>query len=288
MVIGGTNELCEFLGAHPRLFVLTGAGISTASGIPDYRDANGDWKRPAPIQFHDFVNHHATRQRYWARSLVGWPWFQRATPNRCHTALAEWERRGMIAQLVTQNVDRLHQQAGAERVVDLHGRLDQVRCLDCDVQLPRQQLQDWLTERNPDFVERTATIGPDGDATLEDEDVSALTVPSCPACGGTLKPDVVFFGEAIPRQRVESTVDALRAADALLVTGSSLMVYSGYRYCRLADEWGMPQIAINPGRTRADALFRLKLSISFEEAIDGLADTPFGDASAAFPTRSAH
>ena len=277
MITADVDRLCDFLSTHPRLFVLTGAGISTGSGIPDYRDANGDWKRPAPVQFRDFVNHHATRQRYWARSLVGWPWFRRATPNRCHTALADWERRGLVAQLVTQNVDRLHQRAGSQRVVDLHGRLDRVICLDCDSRLPRQPLQDWLARHNPDFVERTATIGPDGDATLEDEDVGGLVVPACTTCGGTLKPDVVFFGEAIPRLRVESTLDALRAADALLVIGSSLMVYSGFRYCRLAAELGIPQIAINPGRTRADDLFHFKLSASFEEVIDGLVGTPFSD-----------
>ncbi len=271
------DRLSDFLGAHPRLFVLTGAGISTGSGIPDYRDANGDWKRPAPVQFQDFVSRHATRQRYWARSLVGWPWFQRATPNRCHTTLANWEQDGMVTQLVTQNVDRLHQRAGSQRVVDLHGRLDRVKCLDCDTRLPRQHLQDWLAERNPDFVERAAAIGPDGDATLENEDVSELIVPTCPTCQGTLKPDVVFFGEAIPRPRVESTLNALRQADALLVIGSSLMVYSGFRYCRLAAEWGLPQIAINPGRTRADDLFRFKLNASFEEVIDGLDGAPFGD-----------
>ena len=283
MTARGVEQLCDFLSRHPRLFVLTGAGISTASGIPDYRDANGDWKRPAPIQFRDFVNHHPTRQRYWARSLVGWPWFQRATPNRCHTALADWEQRGMIAQLVTQNVDRLHQGAGSQQVVDLHGRLDQVVCLDCDNRLPRRQLQHWLAQRNPDFVERAATIAPDGDGALEDEDVSGLVVPACPACDGTLKPDVVFFGEAIPRPRVESTLSALRAADALLVIGSSLMVYSGYRYCRLAAEWDIPQIAINPGRTRADDLFRFKLGTSFEAVIDGLVGTPFGSSSRTTP-----
>ncbi|MDJ0739857.1 MAG: NAD-dependent protein deacetylase [Gammaproteobacteria bacterium] len=268
----GISLLADFLHDHPRLFVLTGAGISTASGIPDYRDADGAWKRPAPVQYRDFVTRHAVRQRYWARSLVGWPWFQQAQPNRCHVALADWERHGRIGQLVTQNVDRLHQRAGSQRVVDLHGRLDRVICLDCGTAITRQRVQDWLVAHNPAFVDRAAAIAPDGDAALEDEDVGALAVPSCRSCGGTLKPDVVFFGEAIPRRRVEQTLGTLRAADALLVIGSSLMVYSGFRYCRIADEIGLPLVAINPGRTRADELFRFKLSERFETVIDGLAE----------------
>jgi len=266
------EELRAFLETHPRLFVLTGAGISTGSGIPDYRDENGDWKRPAPVQYRDFISRLHTRQRYWARSLVGWPWFQRAKPNLCHQTLADWESSGRISQLVTQNVDRLHQGAGSRQVIDLHGRLDQILCLECGVQSGRSAMQEELRACNPRFAELTATIAPDGDAYVEDTDFKEFHVPDCPHCGGILKPDVVFFGETIPRERVERSVAALQNADALLVIGSSLMVYSGFRFCRLAAERGLPIAAINPGRTRADDLIGLKLEVPFEEVIPALAE----------------
>lgn len=266
------EHLAAFLQRHPRLFVLTGAGISDGSGIPVYRDANGDWTRPAPVQYRDFIDKEATRQRYWSRSLVGWAWFHQARPNRGHAALAEWERRGMALELVTQNVDRLHQRAGSRKVTDLHGRLDEVICLNCGAKLARTRVQQWLTENNPAFVAVAAERGPDGDAALEHEDVSRFEVPDCPDCGGILKPNVVFFGETIPRDRVTGAIDALHAADALLVIGSSLMVYSGFRFCRLAAEAGIPQAAINPGRTRADDLFALKVHARFEDILDQLGD----------------
>ena len=264
------EQFKAFLSAYPRLFVLTGAGISTGSGIPEYRDENGAWKRPPPVQYRDFVDRPHTRQRYWARSLVGWRWFRRASPNRCHHALAAWESSGRISQLVTQNVDRLHQTAGTQRVIDLHGRLDQVICLDCAARFEREPLQVELLERNPEFADMTADIGPDGDAYLERADFSTFDVPDCPLCGGLLKPDVVFFGETVPKTRLVQAIDALHQADALLVVGSSLMVYSGFRFCRLADERDMPIVAITPGVTRADSMLRLKLNARFEEVLDAL------------------
>lgn len=264
------HNLIDFLDRHPRLFALTGAGISTGSGIPDYRDEHGAWKRPAPVQYADFVNRLQTRQKYWARSLVGWPWFQRARPNLCHRTLALWEDMGLIAQLVTQNVDRLHQQAGSTRVIDLHGRLDEVICLDCGARLDRPQVQRELDEANPSFNGLGAEQAPDGDADIDERDLGAFRVPECPQCGGILKPDVVFFGETIPRHRVDHAVAELLDADALLVIGSSLMVYSGYRFCRLAAEHGIPIAAINPGRTRADSLFAFKVRQKFEDLIPSL------------------
>jgi NAD-dependent SIR2 family protein deacetylase len=258
----------RFLDDHPRLFVLTGAGISTASGIPDYRDADGRWKRPAPVQFRDFVGNAKTRQRYWARSLVGWRWFAQARPNVCHTTLAAWEALGRLSTLVTQNVDRLHQAAGSVSVIDLHGRLDRVVCLVCGDRFERAAIQRELTALNPRFAEQGAAVAPDGDADLETETFDDFRVPACPHCSGMLKPDVVFFGETVPRARVERAVVALREADALLVIGSSLMVYSGFRFCRLATEQGIPLAAITPGRTRADELLDLKLGARFEEVID--------------------
>jgi len=264
------KELAGFIHAHPRLFVLTGAGISTGSGIPDYRDKNGDWKRPAPVQYRDFVDKLSARRRYWARSLVGWPWFRQARPNLCHQTLAHWEAAGRIGQLVTQNVDRLHQGAGSRRVIDLHGRLDRIVCLECQVESEREAMQQELLARNEAFAGLSAEIAPDGDACLEDADFADFEVPDCPHCGGILKPDVVFFGETIPRERVDRSIAALHESDALLVIGSSLMVYSGFRYCRLAADAEMPIAAINPGRTRADELIGLKLSKRFEELIPGL------------------
>jgi len=261
------DDLLHFIQRHPRLFVLTGAGISTASGIPDYRDPNGDWQRPPPVQHRDFVNSEAVRQRYWARSLVGWQSFARARPNVCHTTLAAWEAAGRLSSLVTQNVDGLHQAAGATRVVDLHGRLDQVVCLQCAARSSRGALQQRLTALNPRFTELGAAPAPDGDADLDLTAFDDFHVPDCPQCGGTLKPDVVFFGDTIPRERVERAVSALYAADALLVIGSSLMVYSGFRFCRLAAERGMPLAAITPGRTRADDLLDLKLGMRFEDVV---------------------
>ncbi len=265
-----TERLRAWLDAHRRLFVLTGAGVSTGSGIPDYRDANGEWKRPAPVQYRDFVDRPAKRQRYWARSLIGWSWFRDAGPNTCHTTLAAWEAAGRISHLVTQNVDRLHQRAGSRRVVDLHGRLDRVVCLKCGTSAERSWMQVALLAANPGFAAGGSKIAPDGDADLDQADFSEFRVPGCPHCGGTLKPDVVFFGETIPRIRVEQAIEHLLDSEALLVIGSSLMVYSGYRFCHLAAEHGIPIAAINLGRTRADHLIELKLSARFEDVIDVL------------------
>ena len=204
------------------------------------------------------------------------PWFKKARPNQCHQTLAEWESRGRIRQLVTQNVDRLHQHAGSRKVIDLHGRLDRIVCLECRAESERSAMQAELLARNPPFAHRQAEMAPDGDAYLENADFSGFDVPDCPHCGGILKPDVVFFGETIPRARIERSIAALQAADALLVIGSSLMVYSGFRYCRLAAEHGMPIAAVNPGRTRADDLIALKLAVRFEELIPGLEGVPPG------------
>ncbi len=263
-------ELTTFLDEHRHLFVLTGAGISTGSGIPAYRDENGDWKRPAPVQFRDFLRHHRVRQRYWARSLIGWPWFAQARPNLCHRTLASWEYTGRVETLVTQNVDRLHQAAGAKAVIDLHGRLDRIRCLDCNALISRGPFQDVLRARNPTFAELTAAIGPDGDAYIDDIPFEEVEVPTCEACGGMLKPDVVFFGETIPKPTLKAAIDAVNRADAVLVIGSSLMVYSGFRFCRIAAERQIPIVAISPGRTRADELLALKISAPFETVIDAL------------------
>jgi NAD-dependent SIR2 family protein deacetylase len=254
------GALSEFIERYPRLFVLTGAGCSTDSGIPDYRDAEGGWKRAQPVTFQAFMGNSQTRQRYWARSLVGWRRFRRANPNDAHRALARLEQQGRVELLVTQNVDRLHQAAGSVGVIDLHGRLDLVRCMACGHRLSRKDLQDELLLRNPAWAELDAREAPDGDADLEARDFSGFDVPPCHHCGGLLKPDVVFFGESVPRDRVDTAMLRLHEADAMLVVGSSLMVYSGYRFAQAAALAGRPIAAVNLGRTRADDLLALKVN----------------------------
>jgi NAD-dependent SIR2 family protein deacetylase len=259
--------LREFIQRHSRLFVLTGAGCSTDSGIPDYRDANGEWKRAQPVQFRSFMEDALTRKRYWARSLVGWRRFGRARPNDAHRALAELERRGRVGLLVTQNVDRLHQAAGSTAVVDLHGRLDTVRCMGCERRLPREELQQQLLERNPDWVDLDARDAPDGDADLHGLNFSGFDVPACGECGGLLKPDVGFYGESVPRERVTAAMGGIAEADAMLVVGTSLMVFSGYRFAREAAAAGKPIATVNLGRTRADDLVSLKIRRPCTEAL---------------------
>ncbi|MEO6800540.1 MAG: NAD-dependent protein deacetylase [Rhodanobacter sp.] len=262
------TPLQHFIESHPRLFVLTGAGCSTESGIPDYRDREGEWKRSPPVTLQAFMHELATRQRYWARSMIGWPRFGHALPNTAHYALAQLEHDGQIDLLVTQNVDRLHQRAGSERVIDLHGRLDEVRCMGCDWRLSRDAFQQLLIERDPSWQQLDAAAAPDGDADLEGQDFSRFEVPPCPHCGGIVKPDVVFFGEGVPRERVDAATQAWRKADAVLVVGSSLMVYSGYRFVQAAARAGKPVAALTLGRTRADSLLSLKIDASCS---DGLA-----------------
>jgi NAD-dependent SIR2 family protein deacetylase len=264
--------LQAFFAEHPRVCVLTGAGCSTGSGIPDYRDRNGEWKNRQPVQFADFRGKHSTRQRYWARSLIGWQRFSRAHPNAAHHALARAEQRGLLNGLITQNVDALHQQAGQQQVIDLHGRLDRVICLDCHFDQPRDAFQIRLSKLNADWLHYDAVDAPDGDARLE-TDFSSFQVPSCPNCGGMLKPDVVFFGENVPRERVAQAMQWSAEADALLVVGSSLMVFSGFRFVREAAKRGQPVAAINHGRTRADELLTLKLEADCGELLQQWAGT---------------
>ncbi len=253
------HELADFIAAHDRVTVLTGAGISTGSGIPDYRDRDGNWKHAKPMQFAEFKGTLAGRRRYWARSFIGWQRMSGAAPNAAHRALAALETLGRIELLITQNVDGLHSHAGSERVVDLHGRLDRVVCLDCGWQQNRPDWQAALEAVNPSWNRNVRAYRPDGDAILEDDDTSSFNVPECPACGGIVKPDVVFFGENVPVDRVELAYTAVVDSDALLVVGSSLMVYSGLRFPRRAHEHGKPVAILNHGRTRADDLASLRL-----------------------------
>ncbi len=260
------NALRQFIADHPRLAVLTGAGISTSSGIPDYRDERGEWKRARPVEFQPFMTSLAVRQRYWARSMLGWPIISAARPSAAHHALADLEASGVVQMLITQNVDGLHTAAGSQRVIDLHGRLDDVRCMSCARTSPRAELQSRLLADNPGWSAGEARVAPDGDVDLEARDFSGFVVPACAVCGGILKPDVVFFGENVPPERVTRAFAAVADADALLVVGSSLMVYSGYRFAEAAAAAGKPVAAVNLGRTRADHLLTLKVNEPADQA----------------------
>jgi NAD-dependent SIR2 family protein deacetylase len=255
----GAISLHDFVQRHPRLFVLTGAGISTASGIPGYRDASGRWLGGTPTQLREFLQLEAARQRYWARSMVGWLTVAAARPNGAHEALARLGALGRITQLVTQNVDGLHQRAGSTEVIELHGNIGRVVCLDCGEEHSRESVQHLLEAANPSLSRAVASPAPDGDAHVETASLENFRVPACTCCAGTLKPDVVFFGESVPRARVEDAAAALERADAVLVVGSSLTVYSGYRFCIWAQRLGKPIAALNLGLTRADPLLEMKI-----------------------------
>lgn len=265
------EQLARFIKRHPRLMILTGAGISTDSGIPDYRDGQGAWKRKQPVQHQEFMTRDEVRRRYWGRSLIGWPVIRNARPNPAHFLVAELEQRAHTELVVTQNVDRLHQRAGSRSVMDLHGRADEVICMDCGYRCDRDEVHARCHDLNPGFRHFTATRAPDGDADLE-VDFSTFEVANCPACNGILKPDVVFFGDFVPKRRVTTAMDSLKSSDGLLVIGSSLMVYSGFRFCRYASDWGKPMATLNLGRTRADSLVSLKLSARIGETLQAALD----------------
>jgi NAD-dependent SIR2 family protein deacetylase len=252
------DRLQHWVAKHRRVFALTGAGCSTASGIPDYRDDQGEWKRRAPVMIQAFRMQDAVYRRYWARAYAGWPRFTAAAPNAAHRAFAAWEAAGSLVQLVTQNVDRLHQRAGSRTVIDLHGRLDNVVCLRCGDRTARAALQETMADANPAWRPESATA-PDGDADVDGAIIESFAAPRCERCGDLLKPDVVFFGENVPRDRYADACEALAGADALLIAGSSLMVYSGFRFVRLAHEAGLPIAIVNRGRTRGDDLAGLKI-----------------------------
>lgn len=252
--------LARFIRDAETVTVLTGAGVSTASGIPEYRDRDGNWKHAKPVQFADFVQSAAVRARYWARSFGGWTRISSAAPNPAHAALAALEHSGRCHWLITQNVDGLHHSAGSLRVTDLHGRLDTVRCLSCDYRSARSNWQQTLADANPNWQIRVTAIKPDGDAEVTEHDGDSFDVPDCDVCGGIIKPDVVFFGERVPSKRVDACTTALRNSGGLLVAGSSLMVFSGFRFAKLALEFGKPIAIVNEGRTRADDMANLKIA----------------------------
>ncbi|SEN04163.1 NAD-dependent protein deacetylase [Nitrosomonas marina] len=264
------SGLRPILDKHKPWLVITGAGVSLYSGIPTYRDDNGDWLRSDPIKHHEFIQYEDKRKHYWARSAVGWPPVERALPNDAHYALAELERRGYFAGLITQNVDRLHQRAGQQHVIDLHGRLDRVRCLQCGQFEDRQQLQIRLLEFNSFLAPLTATLAPDGDAHVRDEITRRMKLVNCLACDGILMPDVVFFGGAISKQTHLAAARLYEQCNGVLTIGSSLMVYSGFRYCKLAKQDGKPLMIINRGRTRADDIVDHKIGQDCQTVLTAL------------------
>ncbi len=257
--VGDLVRLKAFLGQHSRILVLTGAGLSTASGIPAYRNADGQWIRRDPILFQDFVRCATTRRRYWARSFLGWPLIRTGQPNAAHHALAELEHQGRVSLLVTQNVDGLHRQAGSRALVELHGSLSEVGCMACRTRMGRDQLQAELTSLNPDWTPEVLEFRPDGDAELDERAYPGFRTVDCSRCGGVLKPEVVFFGESVPAERSQAISQAMAESDAVLVVGSSLVVMSGYRIVRQARSMGLAVAAINNGRTRADDLLDFKV-----------------------------
>ncbi|GAC1351441.1 MAG: NAD-dependent protein deacetylase [Polyangiales bacterium] len=235
-----------------RVAVLTGAGCSTENGIPDYRGRGRLDKARDPIQHRSFVHDPSTRVRYWARSMVGWPRFSNAVPNAAHRSLVGLETRGIVTSLVTQNVDRLHQTAGSRHVIELHGALANVRCLGCGALESRASLQSRLVALNPTFS-TSGALEPDGDAEVQSDRLERFAVPTCLQCDGVLKPDVVLFGDNVPRPRVDAAFACIEASDVLLVVGTSLTVFSGFRFVLRAHELKLAIAIVNDGPTRGDA-----------------------------------
>ncbi|WP_461121059.1 NAD-dependent protein deacetylase [Saccharothrix stipae] len=259
--------------ADGRVLVLSGAGLSTESGIPDYRGASGSLRRHTPMTYDEFVGSVEGRRRYWARSHLGWRTIARAAPNAGHHAVAELHARGHLSGVITQNVDGLHQAARTPDVVELHGSLDRVVCLDCGAAGPREDLDRRFRAANPAFEATATRVNPDGDVDLPEPEVRSFRLVGCADCGtGVLKPDVVFFGENVPRSRVEQCYRLVDSADALLVLGSSLTVMSGLRFVRRAAAAGKPVLIVNQGETRGDPHATVRVDLPLGHALTSLLD----------------
>ncbi|MCL4115011.1 UNVERIFIED_CONTAM: hypothetical protein GTU68_036125 [Idotea baltica] len=265
------EKLIYALSDKRKIWILTGAGISAPSGIPTYRDDKGEWKSANPIQHKEFIEHKSYRQRYWARSMVGWKLTGKAKPNATHHAITALQRTNKISQIVTQNVDGLHNAAGTENIIDLHGRLSEIKCLDCDEISKRKDYQPRLVENNPELDDYKAAIMPDGDANVEDFDMSKINIPPCKNCGGVLMPNVIFFGGMVPKKRVQKAFSTLAESDCILVIGSSLKVFSGYRFPLWASQNNLPLYAVNQGEMRGMDLFDIVVRDPCEEAIPQIA-----------------
>lgn len=260
----GSNETIEALAQliqhNQPVTAVTGAGISASSGLPVYRDAGGNWIHSAPVQGPDFRASEKIRQRYWCRSYFGWQSFSSATPNDAHKDLALLEKNKLIKTVITQNVDGLHQTAGSESTVALHGNLSEVICLNCgDISL-RADLQHRLQKNNPEFLKIEFEVAPDGDAIVDDAHIEQFNTVACTACGGVLQPYVVFYGDSVPKLRVQHCMQQLKESRLLLCIGTSLMVYSSFRFCKAAADADIPVVIVNNGITRADDLASLKFN----------------------------
>ena len=265
------DQLNQLMAEQP-FAVLTGAGISTPSGIPDYRDHQGVRRGRQPMMYQEFLSAAESRRRYWARAMLGWPRVRLAQPNAAHEALAGLQSRQRISALITQNVDALHDQAGSHDVIELHGSLQRVLCLDCGQRSERDSIQHLMEQRNPYLAGVDAVQAPDGDTLLDPAFEARFQVPSCPHCAGErMKPDVVLFGENVAQVTAAKAMAAVEKAAGLLVVGSSLMAYSAFRLCRAVADQGKPLIAINLGKTRADELLDLKIEASCEQLLPLLA-----------------
>lgn len=265
-------EALRTLLAERRFMVLTGAGISTPSGIPDYRNSDGVRRGKAPMMFTEFLTVPESRRRYWARAMLGWPRIRKAQPNPAHLSLAAMQRAGHIAGVITQNVDTLHDQAGSHDVIELHGSLHRVLCLDCGERFDRGAIQLIMETDNHYLLGIDAVQAPDGDTLLDTAFEANFQVPDCPQCGGQrLKPDVVFFGENVAAPSAAKAMASVEEADGLLVIGSSLMAYSAFRLCKAINAQGKPLVAINFGKTRADELLDLKFEMSCDVLLPQLA-----------------
>jgi NAD-dependent SIR2 family protein deacetylase len=269
---GRPFEALADLVADGGVVVLSGAGLSTESGIPDYRGPSGRRRRADPMTYQTFVAADAARRRYWARSHVGWRHITRALPNAGHRAVTELERRGLVTGIITQNVDGLHQASGARQVIELHGGLSRVACLACGGRTTREALDRRLRTANPGWDARVSAYNPDGDAVLDDDQIDGFHVVDCEGCGGLLKPDVVFFGENVPPPRVQECYALVGRAGALVVLGSSLTVMSGYRFVRRAAENAVPVVIINQGPTRGDPHALLTLDTPLGPTLTTLLD----------------
>jgi NAD-dependent SIR2 family protein deacetylase len=263
------DRLADLLG-DGGVVVLSGAGLSTESGIPDYRGPSGAARRATPMTLQTFMGSLAARRRYWARSHVGWGLIARAEPNDGHHAVANLQAQGLLDGIVTQNVDGLHSGAGAHDVVELHGSLDRVVCMECGQLSAREQLDARLTAANRGWRAQATAVNPDGDVELSEEALSGFRVVDCLTCGGVLKPDVVFFGESVPRDRVQHAFALVEDAGCLLVLGSSLTVMSGYRFVLRAAKLGIPVAIVNDGVTRGDAQATVKVDARLGDALPAL------------------
>ncbi|XP_037724753.1 NAD-dependent protein deacylase Sirt4 [Drosophila subpulchrella] len=269
------KRLEDFLMSKPNVLVLTGAGISTESGIPDYRSEGvGLYARSnhKPVQHMEFVKSSAVRKRYWARNFVGWPKFSATQPNSTHHALARFEREGRVQAVVTQNVDRLHSKAGSQNVVEVHGSGYVVKCLSCEYRIDRHELQSILATLNPAFKDAPDMIRPDGDVEIPLEYIENFRIPECAQCGGDLKPEIVFFGDSVPKPRLDQIAGMVYNSDGLLVLGSSLLVFSGYRVVLQMKDLKLPVAIVNIGDTRADHLADIKISAKCGDVIPKLFD----------------